>query len=200
VNSSLVELQQQWRENQRLRLGALLICIIMAVYTMLLLSDYRDSLLAEYSRQQTRLLKIKDLQHQPEWIKRAEQARAWRVQQETQLWNAESKGLAQAKLQSWFNRQQAKLNLTKLNLDTELAEQGPAGSSLWQVSAELKGRLSRNRLIELLKILETHKQRITIEQFKLTHARNSDKLDLVMQLRAWFLPVSEQQKQAVSAP
>lgn len=184
MRDSIEQLQLQWRQNSRLRLGGLLVCAILSGYVLLLAGDYRDQLLEDYAQQQLRLRKLQNISKQAEWPQRAEQAQARLLRVEGLLWQAESKGLAQATLQSWFNRNLPKIGLRDLKVDTELAHEIPGGKGMWQATANLDGVLDRGQVVKLLGLLELHDKLITIEQLKITRTRKGFRMQL--QLRAWF--------------
>jgi hypothetical protein len=184
VQDSLQQLSLQWRQNPRLRVGVLLVCVILAGYGVLLLGDYRDQLQEGTTSQGLRLQKMQTLGKQAYWPERAEQARAQLIRFEALLWKAESKGLAQATLLSWFNRELGRIDLQDLEVDTELAHEVPGGKGIWQVTANLDGVVDRAQLVKLLGLLELHDQLITLEQVKISRVRTGFRLQL--QLRAWF--------------
>ena len=184
MRNSLQPLLLQWRQNPRLRLGGLLAWAILSGYGVLLLGDYRDQLGEDYARQQQRLGKMLELSKQTQWPERADEARVKLRTFEEMLWEAESKGLAQATVQSWFNRRLRKAGLQHLKIDTELADEVLGGKGMWQVTANLDGVLDRAQLVELLGLLELHDKLITIEQIKITRIRNGFRA--ILQVRAWF--------------
>ena len=184
MNQNIEQLVFQWRQTPRLRLGVFLIVVIVAGYILMLLNDFRDQGLRDMARQQSRLLKVQALSKQELWMARAKVARVFRIKNEALLWQAESKGLAQAKIQSWFTNKLPALGLKKLTLDTELAADVPGRNKLWQVSANLKGAVDRLELISLLKLLELNDKLITVEQLRLKRTRSG--LRLSLQARAWF--------------
>lgn len=185
MHASLQQLLVQWRQTPRLRVGVLLMTAVVALYLVLLLADERDQALKDYQEQVVRLNKVQGLSDQQHWLERANQARATRIQFESRLWQAESKGLAQATLQTWFTRNLRSEKLTGLSVDTELATEVPGNARLWQVTADLKGQIKRAQLVNLLKLLETNQQLITVEHLKLSRTRKD--LEMQLQLRAWFL-------------
>ena len=175
----------QWRQTPRLRIGVLIIYVILSSYIVILLQDHRDGLMDSYTKQQARLHKVRNISTQDQWSQRADEARAHRIRAEASLWSADSKGLAQATLQSWFTQKLGPADLANLAVDTELASEAPGVAGVWQVTAELKGPVSRQQLITLLKLLELSDKLITIQHLKLTRTRTG--LALLIQLRAWFL-------------
>ena len=184
MRDSIQQLLGEWRRNPRLRLGGLLVCAILSGFGVLMIGDYRDQLQEDYTRQQIRLRKMLDLSKQEQWPDRADEARVQLLRFEELLWKAESKGLAQATVQSWFSRRLGKAGLQHLKIDTELADEVAGGKGMWQVTANLDGVLDRAQLVELLGLLELHDKLITIEQIKITRIRNGFRA--ILQVRAWF--------------
>lgn len=96
---------------------------------------------------------------QQQWGEKAAQTRASLIEFERNLWQAETKGLAQAKIQSWLNRK-IKIKGVKTNVSsaTELVET----SKLWQIDTAIKGSMSWQQLITLLGFIELNPNNMLI--------------------------------------
>ena len=176
------EIVSEWKQNPRLRIGGWLSIAIIAVYGLLLLGDVSEAMIVDYQQDLARLQRIQGVQQQDDWPDRAQQARAQLVQLQAGLWRAESRGLAQASIQSWMNRQ---LKFEHVRHEVEPAKAVSLGGGLWKVTAELKGAIQRHELIELLKRLELNKQLLRVDQLDIKQSRNADRMSMI--ISAYFI-------------
>lgn len=185
ARKQLEQLRLQWQENPRLRIGLALILLIIIVNGLLMVDDYRKNLLEEYGRQQKNLIKLHHAQQQTGWAGRAESIKNIRLQFENSLWRAESKGLAQANIQTWFNDKIQQLNLKNLEIAGASVDSDPKTPALWQVKIEIKGVLYDTDLLELLKQIEQNPQLIQIDQLQI-HRDAKDQLSITLQASSYF--------------
>jgi hypothetical protein len=164
------ELLSQLRDNFRLRLGLWLIAAIVAGYGLNFLEQQRQQLSAEYRNAALHLQKLQSVANQQEWQARAAEMAANRTQIETRLWQANSKGLAQATLQTWLDQQinAAAIAAPRLKVESAIEKDG-----LWQVSARLDGSFSRAALEKLLLLLWNHPQWIIVNSLELQATGNA---------------------------
>jgi hypothetical protein len=180
---SITQIQQEWQENQRLRLGGWLILSILLVYSLLFLSDKMKSVEAESLDLYSRLEKLQSLTSQSEWPARAQAARSVRVQLESQLFTAESRGLAQANIQTWLDGRIKNLKLAKTRVQVEQARSVSSHQGLLQVTATVDGRFERGKVVELIKSIEVADHLMVIEQFDIIRRK---KEHFTLAFRAYF--------------
>lgn len=179
------QLLLQWQENPRLRIGVLLITLIVISNGLLMLNDYRNSLFEEYSRQHKKLIKLHYLQQQSDWAERAESIKNIRLQLENGLWRAETKGLAQANVQTWFNDKIKQLGLSGLEIAGASVQSDPKKPAIWQVAIEIKGTLYDTDLLELLNHIEQNPKLMQIEQLQVNRDLQ-DLLRITLQVSCYF--------------
>jgi hypothetical protein len=180
------ELIKELRENTRLRLGLWLVSAILLSYPLLLLRDYEHSLALAHGSALEQLARLRDISAQDAWAAQAERARALRVQAEDKLWRADSRGLAQATLQSWLQAQlkTAGIDKPRLNVETTV----DAGPGLWKVSAKCDAPFEPAQLELFLKILADHPQWLVVERLE---ARKAYTSQFSLVLSAYFHAVHE---------
>ncbi|MDM8525689.1 hypothetical protein QUF80_20145 [Desulfococcaceae bacterium HSG8] len=154
----------EYRNNPRLRLGIWVILAILTAYVILFLSDLEQSLREDYRQSADRLAKLEVLARQKEWTDRAEAAKSSAVQAEGRLWKAGTRGMAQAKVQSWADRLLKDKGITDARSQAEPARDVPGYDGVWQVSVRISGGFDFRKLAELLHSVETNPKLVTVEQ------------------------------------
>ncbi len=183
------ELTEQWQASSRLRWGVGLVAIILALYGLLLLSDFRHTRAEEYLASSTRLQTLMAAKDDRDWPQYSQQIQSLLVKWQSILWSVESKGLAQAELQSWLNKLFARLQLEHVTFDVTAARRVNDYSSVWAVSAEIEGGLQLGELLELLNSVENHAKLLRFEQVSLRRAGNGYRLKTL--LTAYFVVAAE---------
>lgn len=174
---------QELRQNTRLRIGVELIFCILAVYSLLLLSDYQAKIEGNYSEIAKQFLQLQKVTAQTEWKERAEKAHSLRVELEDSLWISNSKGLAEADFQAWLLIQAKLAKIEETSLKTESTTEVDNGK-LWRVVGRIEGKFSLNSLNQLLLAISQHPHIIVIE--KLDIQNRGDFLTFTLIAAAYF--------------
>lgn len=156
----------EWRRNLRLRLGVLALAVILAGYAALVLNDELKPLRAEHQRLRQQLAGVRTLAEQRFWEERLNAARTLRVQLEGRLWQAESRGLANADVQNWVNAQLKAAKIVATRIQVEPARELVDHPGLWEVTARIEGPLTLANLRELLRGLEGDPRLTVIERLE----------------------------------
>ena len=172
IPATVSSLLLEWRQSSWIRLGGWLIIAIILTYGLLLLSDWEDTLKAEYSDMAGRVGRLEALTAQSDWSVRAKSARALRVQMEGRLWRAESRGLAHAMVQTWLDTLLKKVQIVELRIHVDPAVDVSGHDGVWQVTAKVEGKFDSRKLADLLYAIETHPQLATVEQMDVFLQRN----------------------------
>lgn len=176
VNSFLKEFQQ----NLRLRLGGGLIVILLLTYVILELNDYRHRLQQDYQSAAAQLTQLQTVATQKPWLDRAAETQRLLTELEARLWQANTKGLAQATFQKWFNEQVNlnRINNTRLTVDPAIeVEQHPY---LWQVTAQLEGQFEAKKLNNLLLAIAQNLEIMVTERLDIVPSASRSKFTLII--------------------
>lgn len=167
------QLLSQWQENPRLRIGLALIIAILATNSLFMLDDYRKTLIQESQHQQTSLIKLRSLEQETGWAEKAESVKNIRLNYESKLWKAVSKGLAQANVQTWFNDKIKILNINGLQISGTSVDTDLQAPDLWRVKLELKGTLYDLDLLGLLNYIEQNPNLMVVDQLQWVRGQNN---------------------------
>lgn len=177
---SIVNLVTQWQQTPRLRVGGMVVLLIIFFLGLDSLTNYKVEIEQDYIAVEKRHQKLQAIAGQS-WQKSAENTRALRIEFERNLWQAETKGLAQAKIQSWLNGK-VKIDGLKTSVSsaTELAE----SEQLWQVNIDIKGVMNWQQLIKLLGQVELNTTAMIVDALSIQSTKKA--LRVEMQLTSVF--------------
>ncbi|BAP55338.1 hypothetical protein THII_1041 [Thioploca ingrica] len=178
---------KEFQQNLRLRIGSGLIVIILVTYAILELNDYHHRFQQDYHNAVAQLSQLQTVATQKQWPDRAAETQQLLTQLEARLWQANTKGLAQATFQKWFNDQ---VNLTKINnarLTVDPAIEVEHYSYLWQVTAQLEGQFESNKVNNLLLAIAQNIQMTVTERFDIFPSASNPKFTLI--ITAYFQKV-----------
>lgn len=166
----------QWQQAPQLRVGVMIILLIVVFLCLDSLVNYKEEIEQNYVATQNKYQKLRNISEH-DWEEKSEQTRALLIEFEKKLWQAETKGFAQAKIQSWLNK---KIVIKGVRTTVSPATELPETSQLWQVEVELKGVMSWQQFIKLLGLIELNPHNMLINN--LTVKTSKDLLRIEMQL------------------
>ena len=156
-----------------------LIVGLLMSYVILVLNDYQLRLKRDYQDALTQLHQLQTMTSQLQWTQRAQQTHELLGQWQAKLWQADTKGLAQAMFQSWLQEELYFAQLTEPRLQVETTVE-VENQSLWQVSAKLDAVFVPKRLYNFLLVLSTNPQLVVVERLEIQYSQVKPKFTLVM--------------------
>ncbi len=163
---------QELRHNWRLRLGAWLIVAILAGYLILFIAARQQALKGEYLEQSAQAARLTALAGHTGWLERAKAAKASLVQLESQLSQVESRGLAQAQVQTWLENHLKKLHIRAARSQVEQAAKVHGNRNVLQVRATVQAPYEPAGFAKLLRAVEVGPPLMAVEQLDITLQRN----------------------------
>ncbi|MFK5969345.1 MAG: hypothetical protein QM487_04390 [Candidatus Marithrix sp.] len=183
----LIPLITELRNNTRLRLGVWFIIGLLFSYSIMLLNDYQIKKLQSYKNVVERLSQLKTIANQSQWTDRAIEIQQVREQLQAKLWQANTKGLAQATFQQWLRTVSKQMDIKRLQVDPALNV--AKYTDTWQVTAKLRGQFNKQDLTELLLKIATHPSIVVTEMLDVYESRGQ--LKFVIILKAYFRKVAD---------
>lgn len=171
----------EWQQNVKLRLGVLAIVGIVLFYGYQVLADFSMAQQDDYLKQSKRLRQLQILEHQNGWTDFAQQALQTRKQMESLLWQADSKGLAQAQVQTWLLNELRTMQLDYLQIATGAAEKLPDSPDIWRVTSEITGVIPKEKLLPLIALIELDQRLTDIAQLRFAYDNGPFQLTLSVQ-------------------
>lgn len=175
--------------NARLRWGVWLILATLLVYCILVQSDRLAAARADYAGESERLARAEALIRQRDWPERLAAERENHRQIRSTFWQAETEGVAQAKLQAVLTEVVEDLRLRKPRLRSGTSQPLPNLPEVWRVQTRLDAAYRPGVELRLLHALATHPKKLVVDRLDLVRRkrRNDSRMSLI--LSAYFVGV-----------
>ena len=179
--------------NARLRWGGWLILATLLVYCILVQSDRLAAARADYAGESERLARAEALLRQRDWPERLAAEREAHRQIRSTFWQAETEGLAQAKLQAALTAIIEDLRLRKPRMRSGTSQPLPDLPEVWRVQTRLDAAYRPGVELRLLHALATHPEKLVVDRLDLVRRkrRNDSRMSLI--LSAYFVGVTEEE-------
>lgn len=168
----MAQARTEWAGNPRLRVGAAAIAVIVVVYLMLVLADWRTALHAEYQQRTLQLYKVQALAGKDEWLLRADSTRALNKALQSEIPSAATIGLAQAETQTWM-RQIMQAFGPKMTSESHAPVQVTGQPGVWRIPITIRGLVSVQQLQEILRRIESADTLVAVESMSVTMVRDT---------------------------
>lgn len=178
------QLTNELRQNPRLRIGLGIIVALLLTYGLSRLHVYEKQLQQNYQEVTGRWQQLKEVAGQTQWANHAQQAVALREQLEQQLWQANTKGMAQAVLQTWLQEEIFFAQIKDAGLKMQTTLSVPKYPNLWQISAESQADFEPKTLQKLLLAIEGYEKLTVVERLEIRYASRSR---MTLGVTAYFL-------------
>ena len=171
------QMRTEWSGNPRLRLGTGLIAVIMVVYAMMLLADWRAQLHEQYQQRTLQLYKVQALAGKDEWLLRADSVRALNKALQAEIPSATTIGLAQAEVQTWM-RQIMQAFGPRTSSESHAPAQVPGDPGLWRIPITVRGLMSVQQLQEMLRRIESSDRLTVVDSITITIIRDTPNVSM----------------------
>ena len=175
----MTQMRTEWSGNPRLRLGAAVIVVIIVVYSLMVLADWRTALHAQYQQRTLQLYKVQALAGKEEWLLRAENARALDKALQAEIPNAATIGLAQAEVQTWM-RQIMQAFGPKMASESHAPVQVTGEPGLWRIPITIRGLVSVVQLQEILRRIESADRLTVVDSITISMIRDAPNVSLTV--------------------
>ena len=191
----LAGLAGQWRANARLRWGVLVIGLILFAYAALVLVDWRRQLHDEYQDRTVQLYKMTALANEDHWIARAREVQALEKALQAEVPASATIGLAQAETQT-FVRQLMNAYGRRLGSEARAPAQVAGFPGVWRVPVTLRGQVTQNQLLEILRRVESSDRLMVVDEFSFRYERGLPSFSLTF--AAFFRIAAAQQPESAN--
>ena len=164
LKTALTRLGSEFAENSRARSGAWLILGLVAVYGLLVQSDRLQAARDAYAEEAARLARSETLRGGKDWTRLlAAEREAGRVL-EAAFWQAETEGVAQARLQAVLTDLAKGLDLRRPIIRSGVSQAVPDVPGVWLVQTRLTCRYRPGAELQILYRLATHPKKLVVER------------------------------------
>jgi hypothetical protein len=168
---SLQRLRRELEGNRRLQAGALLIGLLLAMYALRTVDQWRQEAMARLAAAQAQRVRTQALAGQTQWRMRAGQAQALERALAARIPDSDSVGLAQATQQAWLRRAVLPFAPTAtIRMDPPVPVESQSG--YWRIPAEISGPVPVARTLQLLQRIESNRDRMQVESIRISNTVN----------------------------
>ena len=173
----MAQMRNEWSGNPRLRIGAFVILVILVLYVLMVLADWRASLHEQYQQRTLQLYKMEALAGKNEWLLRAENARTLDKSLRSEIPNAATIGLAQAEVQTWM-RQIMQAFGPKMSSESHAPVPVLGEPGLWRIPITIRGVISVQQLQEILRRVESADRLTVVDTMTISMIRDVPNVSL----------------------
>lgn len=160
-------------DNPRLKWMLAVIPLLLAIYVIFTVHDYRIAWQAEITADRLRLQKLSSAAGQSGWEAYAERAEAAKRTAEESLLKVASENIAKAIVQSQIESMLASHDIESTGVRAEAVRLGDSQFKLVQVMVSLQGSFNSQHLYAFLRELEVSTPALVVEQLEMTSGRRS---------------------------
>ena len=191
LNDGLAPLAAEFAGNARLRWGVWLVLGILLFYCILVQSDRVAAVHDEYAAETGNLAKAETLLRRRDWPERLEAERSTHRALTGTFWQAETEGLAQAKLQAALAGMIEGLDLGNLRMRSGVSQPAPNLPGIWRVQTRLDAVYRTGVELRVLHAVATHPKKLVVDRLDLSRRdRQDSRLTLI--LSAYFVGIEAQ--------
>lgn len=178
--------------NARLRWGVWLVLGILLFYCILVQSDRVAAVHDEYAAETGQLTKAEALLRRRDWPDLLEAERQTHRALTATFWQAETEGLAQAKLQAALTGMVEGLDLRNLRIRSGVSQPVPDLPGIWRVQTRLDAAYRPGVELQALHAVATYPKKLVVDRLDLSRrGRQDSRLTLI--LSAYFVGVEAQE-------
>ena len=193
LNRALAPLVAEVAGNARLRRGLWLALGIVLFYCILVQSDRVAAVHAEYAAEAGRLAKARVLLQRRDWPDLLEAERNDHRELTAAFWQAETEGLAQAKLQAALTGVFEGLELRNTRVRSGVSQPVPDLPGIWRVQSRLDAAYPPGVELQALHAMATYPKKLVVDRLDLRRRKGQDSR-LALILSAYFVGVEEEER------
>ena len=180
ASEQLSMLAREFRQNQRLRWGVYLAGMLVAIYLILVLDDYQNSLIAEYHRKAMTRSELASIAPEEVWRDRIGRESGELDIREASVWRAPTPALGRANLQSTITEFAELSGLDGFSLKVGSFQPLEGLDGVSTVRMELEAAYVDDRVLDFLGRLEANSPRFRIERLRLRKGTRNNRMQMVI--------------------
>lgn len=193
LSRALASLVAEVAGNARLRRGVWLSLGIVLSYCILVQSDRLAAVHAEYAAEAGRLAKARLLLQRQDWPELLEAERNTHRELTAAFWQAETEGLAQAKLQAALSGMFEGIELHNPRIRSGVSQPVPDLPGIWRVQSRLDAVYRPGVELQALHAMATYPKKLVVDRLDLRRRKGQDSR-LALILSAYFVGIEEERK------
>lgn len=178
------KVRAELRDSLRLRIAALLACWLLALYMAFSASDWREQQTKQFASALSRLEHVRLITAQEDWNERAASAQSQSDSLSGLIWQAETRGLAQATFQSWVSEQAQAVGVTLSKNDVLVSDEPDQETGLYIVNGRITGKFEPVAFHRLLSRIDGGDKVVVVDRVDVRAVTDGGSFEIVF--RAFF--------------
>ncbi len=183
LDAALAPLRREFATNMRLRLGAWSIVALVVLYWTFVRVDDLDAARAEYAGDVARLERAQNAGDDEDWPLLLEAERRAAAELTANLWEAETEGVARARLLAALSELAGEAGLTDTRVQPGVTQPVADAPDVWRVQARLTARHRIGAELQLLHAFATHPRKLVVDRLDISQSRSR----VTMLVSAYFV-------------
>lgn len=175
---SMAGLRAELRSKPLLRLGFWAIAFLLLIYMLLVQTDRLDAAFETYQLNSERLQRSQQIREQADWSELLAQERSVKDKLLGALWQADTVGIAQAKLQGALETLVEGFAVRNLRIRSGDMQPVDGLKGVWHLQGQLTGRLSDREFVQLVERMAKDPKYMAVE--RLEYAANTSRITLIV--------------------
>ena len=171
LRSALAPLRQEFENNIRVRLGVWCALVIVLLYWILVRADDLQAARADHAGEIALLERARDAGAEQDWPLLLEAERRTGTDLGANFWQAETEGVAQARLLAALNELAGEIELSQPRIQPGVTQAVEGAPDVWRVQARLTARHRIGAELRLLHALATHPKKLAVDRLDIGQSR-----------------------------
>ena len=172
IRSALAPLREEFTTNIRVRLGVWCVLAMVFLYWILVRSDDLQAARAEYAGEIARLERAQDARADEDWPLLLEAEQRTGAELTTSLWQAETEGVAKARLLAALTELAGEIELRDHRVQPGVTQLVADAPDIWRVQARLTARHRMGAELRLLHALATYPKKLVVDRLDISQTRS----------------------------
>ena len=172
VHGALAPLREEFSSNIRVRLGVWCLLALVLFYWILVRADDLAAAQAEYAGEIARLERAQDAGADEDWPALLETERRTGAALTENFWQAETDGVAQARLLAALTELAGEIELRDARVQPGVIQPVANAPEVWRVQARLTARHRMGAELRLLHALATHPKKLVVDRLDISQSRS----------------------------
>ena len=171
IQTVLARLRDEFTANAKVRLGVWCILALVIFYWILVRSDDLQAARAEYAGAFERVERARDASAEQDWPALLAAERDAGADLTANLWEAETEGVAQARLLATLNELAGEIEMSQVRIEPGVTQPVAGAPDVWRVQARLIARYRIGAELRLLHALATHPKTLKADRLDFGQSR-----------------------------
>ena len=172
VQSALTPLREEFTTNIRVRVGVWCVLAMVFLYWILVRSDDLEAAHAEYAGEIASLERAQDARADEDWPLLLEVEQRTGAELTANFWQAETAGVAQARLQGVLTELAGEIELRDHRVQPGVTQPVADAPDVWRVQARLTARHRIGAELRLLHAFATHPKKLVVDRLDISRSRS----------------------------